>query len=326
MSETQQRLIAFGPVPSRRLGRSLGINNIPPKSCSYSCIYCQVGATQQREIQPRNFFPPEQIAQAVRQQVQAAQTNGETIDYLTFVPDGEPTLDSNLGSAIDLLRPLGIKIAVISNASLIWREEVRDILSQVDWVSLKVDSVKDDIWRQINQPHLDLELSGILQGIQTFAQSYTGVLTTETMLVAGCNDQPADIEALSEFLRTIKTDTTYLAVPIRPPAQAEVQIPGAERIVQAFTLLNNKLKNVQYLIGYEGNSFANTGEPRRDLLAITAVHPMRQDAVRNFLARTGLDWRFIEELLRLGELVKVKHAGHYFYLRRPKFYDKNSLR
>lgn len=322
MNESHQHLIAFGPVPSRRLGRSLGINNIPPKSCSYSCLYCQVGPTEQREIQPRQFFSPEQITQAVKQQVQAAQHAGEVIDYLTFVPDGEPTLDCNLGKAMDLLRPLGIKIAVISNASMIWRKEIRDILHKADWVSLKVDTVNEDIWRQVNQPHPELHLPQILQGIQDFAKSYTGVLTTESMLVAGYNDRPAAIKSLAEFLLTIQADISYLAVPTRPPAQGDVQVPGEERIVQAYELLNEKLNNVQYLIGYEGNSFANTGEPKRDLLAITAVHPMRQEAVKDFLARTNLDWDFIEELIRLGEIVKVKYAGQYFYLRRPKQFDK----
>ena len=105
--------ITFGPVPSRRLGRSLGINNIPPKSCSYSCLYCQVGATQGKTVIPREFYQPTEVRKAVEIQIQKVSDANESFDYLTFVPDGEPGLDINLGKSIELLRPLGIPVAVI---------------------------------------------------------------------------------------------------------------------------------------------------------------------------------------------------------------------
>lgn len=318
MAETEQEMVAFGPVPSRRLGRSLGINNIPPKSCSYSCIYCQVGPTVRQEIEPRIFFEPEAIVRSVTHQVRAAQNAGEKIDYLTFVPDGEPTLDINLGKTIDLLRPLGIKIAVISNASLIWRDDVRQTLNKADWVSLKVDTVDEKIWRQINQPHPQLHLPEILQGIQRFAESYQGILSTETMLVAGINDTSELVVGVSEFLKTFEPHTAYLAAPIRPPAQSNVQISSEDMIVQAYEIFNAKLKNVQYLMGYEGDSFSPTGDPIRDLLAITAVHPMREEAVRHFLTKADRDWRFMQELLNQGKIKEVYFAGNRFYVRTVK--------
>ena len=318
MTKTDDEIIAFGPVPSRRLGRSLGINNIPPKSCSYSCMYCQVGPTARQEIEPRVFFEPEVIARAVNQQVKAAQNAGEKIDYLTFVPDGEPTLDVNLGKTIDLLRPLGIKIAVISNASLVWRDDVQQVLHKADWVSLKVDTVDEKIWRQINQPHPELRLPEILHGIQRFAKSYQGILATETMLVAGINDTSELVGGVSEFLAMVEPRTAYVAAPIRPPAQSIVHVPSEDIIVQAYEILKTKLKNVQYLIGYEGDSFSSTGNPMRDLLAITAVHPMREEAVRQFLSKAGCDWSFIQELLDQGKLKEAQFAGKRFYVRSIK--------
>ena len=114
-------MIAFGPVPSRRLGRSLGINNIPAKTCSYSCVYCQLGNTIRMHFERQGFYEPERIAKEVKEQVDKAKSKGEPIDYLTFVPDGEPTLDIALGEEIDLLKTLGFRIAVITNASLIQR-------------------------------------------------------------------------------------------------------------------------------------------------------------------------------------------------------------
>jgi wyosine [tRNA(Phe)-imidazoG37] synthetase (radical SAM superfamily) len=318
MTETQQDMIAFGPVPSRRLGRSLGINNIPPKSCSYSCIYCQVGPTVCQEIEPRVFFEPEIILQTVTSKVNAAQSAGEKIDYLTFVPDGEPTLDINLGKTIDLLQPLGIKIAIISNASLVWREDVRQILNKADWVSLKVDAVDEKIWRQINQPHPELQLPEILQGIECFAKNYQGELATETMLVAGINDKPALLSRVSEFLVRCEPHIVYLAAPIRPPAQHNVHVPSEDTIVQSYEILNENLENVQYLIGYEGDSFSSTGDPVRDLLAITAVHPMREEAVRQFLSKADRDWSLIQELLDQGKIREVYFAGNRFYVRAIK--------
>jgi len=109
-------MFVFGPVPSRRLGRSLGINNIPYKHCSYSCIYCQLGRTIHREVVRRQFHRPEDILWRVTDKLEEASKAGEPVDYLTFVSDGEPSLDTNLGQEIEMLKPLGIKIAVITNA------------------------------------------------------------------------------------------------------------------------------------------------------------------------------------------------------------------
>ena len=135
ISDKDGQMIAFGPVPSRRLGRSLGINNIPPKTCSYSCVYCQLGRPTKMQIERLGFYPPQRIFREVLRRVDEAWQTGEAIDYLTFVSDGEPTLDIRLGEAIDRLRPLGKKIAVISNASLLWRTDVRNDLTGADWVS-----------------------------------------------------------------------------------------------------------------------------------------------------------------------------------------------
>jgi len=127
-------MITFGPIPSRRLGRSLGINNIPPKVCTYSCGYCQVGHTIKMRVGRQAFYEPAEILREVKEKITKVREIGEAIDYLTLVPDGEPTLDINLGREIDLLKPLGFKIAVISNASLIWREDIRDDLMQAEYL------------------------------------------------------------------------------------------------------------------------------------------------------------------------------------------------
>lgn len=212
-------MIVFGPVPSRRLGRSVGINNIPPKICSYACAYCQLGRTLKMQIGRKAYYNVEDIAAEVREKTKDLKDRGEKIDYLTFVSDGEPTLDINLGNEIEALKPLGIKIAVITNASLIWQEDVRCELAKADWVSLKVDAVTDEIWRKIDRPHGKLNHKDIFDGMMKFSKDYKGYLATETMMAKGLNDSEAELEKIASFLSKLKPDKAYVSIPTRPPAE-----------------------------------------------------------------------------------------------------------
>ncbi len=308
-------MIAFGPIPSRRLGRSLGVNNIPPKICSYSCVYCQVGRTTNMLTEPTSFYSSRDIVNEVRDKIEKTKLAGETIDYLAFVPDGEPTLDVNLGHAIDGLKPLGIKVAVISNASLLWREEVRRRLMHADWVSVKVDAVDPHLWRRVNRPHRRLKIDVVLEGVRTFAESFPGHLATETMLVEGVNDSETNAEQVADFLASIEPDSTYVSIPTRPPAESRVKAPPEAAINRFYQILSSRLDGVEYLIGYEGNAFALTGDPREDLLSITAVHPMREEAVRNFLGRAGTDWTVVETLLQESRLKEIQYESKKYFMR-----------
>jgi len=309
-------MIAFGPVPSRRLGQSLGINNIPPKRCTYACIYCQLGPTLKMQVERQAFYDPDSLAQEVQRKVEQVRAAGEAIDYLSFVPDGEPTLDLNLGREIELLRPLGIPIAVISNSSLVGREDVRQALLQADWVSLKMDAVQEETWHKVDRPHGSLRLEAILDGALQFAASYQGELTTETMLVAGVNDGQDHLTEVAEFLARLQPAIAYLAVPTRPPAEEWVHPPAEEALNHAYQILSQKVERVEYLIGYEGNAFASTGKVAEDLLSITAVHPMRQEAVDRVLARAGADGSMVRRLVAEGQLVEVAYRGDRFYVRK----------
>lgn len=309
-------MIIFGPVPSRRLGRSLGINHIPPKSCTYSCVYCQLGRTRRLELKPRAFFTPDTVLQIVQKRISEVEAVGEAIDYLTFVPDGEPTLDIHLGEIIDLVRGTGKKIAVISNSSLIWRESVRDALQKADWISLKVDSVCEETWRKINRPHDKLDLMTILEGIAGFSEIFEGTLVTETMFIRDVNDDTQHLERLAEFLGRFHVDTSYLSIPIRPPAEKWVQPPAEESMINAYRILSEDGRNLEYLIGYEGNVFASTGDAAKDLLSITAVHPMREEAVELLLKKAGADWSVVDRLVKDGLLVTRNFQDHVFYARK----------
>jgi wyosine [tRNA(Phe)-imidazoG37] synthetase (radical SAM superfamily) len=309
-------MISFGPVPSRRLGRSVGINNIPPKICTYSCIYCQLGRTNLLDLERRKYYPVEEILAEIECRIEEAGEKGEKIDYLTFVPDGEPTLDLNLGQEITELKKLGIKVAVISNASLIWRKDLQEELAGADWVSLKLDAVEEDIWKSINRPHGSLALDRILEGCLSFSEEYGGTLATETMLVAGKNDSPDHLDMLSDFLGQLDPDQAYLSIPIRPPAEDWVLAPDEKVLTRAYQVLNRTLPGLECLFGYEGSAFTSTGNAREDLLSITSVHPLREEGMMEFLDQAGADWTLVQRLLSEGQLVETHYKGHRFYLRK----------
>ena len=311
---------SFGPVPSRRLGKSLGINNIPAKRCTYSCVYCQVGQTTEMQRGRRLFYEPEDIFRDVQSRLAKAKEASEHVDYLTFVPDGEPTLDINLGKAIMRLKALDVPVGVITNSTLLWRDDVREELGKADWVSLKIDSVQEAIWRQINRPNNALKLSRILDGMLAFAKAFTGKLVTETMLIKGLNDDDDCMKTVAGFLHVLQPHQAFLSIPTRPPAQKQVRGPDEAALNRIYQLLADKVKQVEYLIGYEGDAFAFTGDIEKDILSITAVHPMREEAVRAMLSQAGASWEVVDRLIAREDLAETKYAGHVFYMRR--FYGR----
>jgi len=313
-----EKTIAFGPVPSRRLGRSLGINNIPPKTCSYSCVYCQLGKTSNIIVDRQAFYNPEDILREVKRKVDEATVRNEKIDYLTFVPDGEPTLDIHISKEISSLKQTGMPIAVITNASLLWREDVKEDLRKADFISLKVDAVSEDLWRKVNRPHKGLRLNMVLESIQEFAEEFRGTVVSETMLIKGI-DYGNEFEKIAEFLTELKKlNKAYIAIPTRPPTENWVKRPKEDIMNDAFQAFSKKLgaSRVEYLVGYEGNAFASTGNVEEDLLSITAVHPMREEAVKKLLKKANADWQVIEKLLCENKLVEIEYEGNTYYMRK----------
>jgi wyosine [tRNA(Phe)-imidazoG37] synthetase (radical SAM superfamily) len=307
---------SYGPVPSRRLGRSLGINNIPAKRCTYSCIYCQVGRTKQIQKDRRFFYEPEDIVRDVQCRLTRVKEAGEPVDFFTFVPDGEPTLDVNLGREITSLKALGIPVGVITNSSLLWLDDVKEELCKADWVSLKLDAVREGVWKKINRPNKAIRLSQVLSGVLEFARAFTGQLVTETMLVRELNDDAECMGKVADFLHRLQPSQAYLSVPTRPPAVKSVSGPDEVTLNRMYQILAGKVRQVEYLTGYEGDAFAFTGNMEQDLLKITAVHPMREEAVSQYLSQAGASWDVIDRLVAQGSLAATKYDGHIFYLRK----------
>lgn len=306
----------FGPVPSRRLGSSLGISNVLPKTCSYACVYCQLGNLPGITSKRRAVFDPGQLVQEVAARLNLLAARGERPDYLTIVPDGEPTLDLNLASLIEGLKPLGVKIALISNGSTLDLAEVRQSLSMADWVSIKMDSLREEVWKKVNRPHGKIRFEDVRSGILEFSREYQGFLAMETMLVKDLNDSREDLEEVASFLGEIKPDRAYLAVPTRPPAEDWV-FPAAEgRLAQGYQIFQEHGVETELLIGYEGNQFSSTGDLESDLLSITAVHPLREDAVDALVHRSGGNQAVVRRLIAEGRLARSEYQGQRYYIRK----------
>lgn len=310
------KLRVFGPVPSRRLGKSVGINNIPPKICTYSCVYCQLGRSLKMVADRQEYYDPNDLLIEAKEKITNAKMNNESIDYLAIVPDGEPTLDKNLGKLIDLLKPLGFKVGVITNSTLLKIPDVRQDISKADWVSVKIDTLDEKIWRKIDRPHKKIAFDSMLNGIRAFSREYNGQFVTETMLVKDLNDDIENIRKVAEFIGEIKPSVAYLSIPIRPPAEKWVEAPEEQKINRAYQIFRDQSLTTEYLIGYEGNEFAYTGNIEEDILSITSVHPMREDAVKEYLKKTNSNFSIIEKMLSENKIIVSEYNDDRFYLRK----------
>ena len=307
----------FGPVPSRRLGQSLGINNIPPKYCSYACLYCQLGKTKKMQITRQDFYSPESLFLEAKGKIADVNKQQKVIDFLTFVADGEPTLDKNLGKTIELLKAFQIKIAVITNGSLIARDDVQDDLMLADWVSLKVDTADENTWRRMDRPFPRLNLKNMQRSMLDFAKRFQGCLVTETMLVKGMNDNRDSVGGVADFLAELRPAKAYILVPTRPPAENNVQKPDKEKLQDTYQIMTVRGKtSVECIVGDEGEDFYFSENLVNDLLSITAVHPVQEDMLDKLLTERNCGWDVVNNLVREGKMARYTYNNKNFFVRK----------
>lgn len=228
----------FGPVPSRRLGKSLGIDLVPLKTCSFNCIYCQLGRTTNQTIERKAYVPGKKVIEELEEKL----SNLSSLpDFITFSGSGEPTLNSEIGELISGIKRLTkVPIAVLTNGSLLHLETVRNALLQADLVIPSLDAASPQLWKFINRPHHSLRFSQILSGLKDFRQEFAGQVWLEVMLCAGINDGPREMKRLKEAMEWIDPDRVQLNTVIRPPAEEF-----------AHPLSFNGLKKVKNLLGKE---------------------------------------------------------------------------
>lgn len=309
-------MISFGPIPSRRLGKSLGINNLTsPKTCSYACLYCQVGLTHRLRSERCVFYEPSVIFDEVQRHLDKLKPEDKP-DYLTFVSNGEPTLDVNLGITIEKLKVFNIPIAVITNASLLNNDQVRNDLMQASWVSVKVDAGVESVWKRINRSIDTIQFSDYVDGLHAFSSTFNGTLATETMLVAGFNDSIMHIRSTVDLISTIQPAIAYLSVPTRPPAVRTALSPSERVILEAHQLFLEKGITTELILGFEGTNAGFTGNALEDIINICSVHPIREDTMQELLRKNNADSTLLETLVHSNYIEKIDYKFKSFYIRK----------
>lgn len=308
------RRFLFGPVPSRRLGLSLGIDLVPAKTCTLDCLYCEVGRTTTQTV---DRFRRDIVSEVVAELHDFLADKDARLDYITLAGSGEPTLNEDIGPLISTIKALtDVPVAVLTNGTLLFRSEVRKDLIQADVVIPSLDTINPLSFRRINQPHPDLDLDQIVDGLFAFREEYRGRLCLEVLLVKGINDRPGELHALRSVIDRLKPDQVQLNTVFRPPAYPGAKALTSEELAAAARILG-PLAETTTSFCRERHS---TGRPHL-WAQIMALLTRRPCAGREMAESLGASWEQVQgtlaNLARHGLIQVEIHDGQEFYRRTP---------
>ena len=302
----------FGPVTSWRLGRSLGIDPVPLKTCNFSCVYCQLGRTRRMTVKRRPFFGVTDIVAEVATAL--ARHQPADIDWITLVGSGETTLCSRLGSLVYFVKSLSdLPVAVITNGSLLHLDKVRAELADADAVLPSLDAGTEELYRTINRPHPDLSFAQHVEGLVEFRKTYRGKLWVEVMLLGGINDSAAALGDIAAVLDRVEPDEVHLSTPTRPPAEKWVELPDSDGLKRAVSILGRVAKVLKPIV-VEGDSKIE-GDLVDGVLKIISRHPLQEIELQRMLTRwvRGRVDETLAALVSSGEIKIVKRLGRRFW-------------
>jgi wyosine [tRNA(Phe)-imidazoG37] synthetase (radical SAM superfamily) len=309
----------YGPIASRRLGQSLGIDPIPLKTCDWNCVYCQLGRTRPLRHERKEYIPAEAIVAELRQALAASAPGA--IDWVTFAGSGEPTLHSRIGWLIRQARALtGLPVAVITNGALLYLPEVREALAAADAVLPTLCAGTATLYRRIHRPHPERTFERLLDGLIAFRAIYAGKLWPEVMLIRGLNDTEPALRAIAAALRQIRPDAVHINLPIRPPAEAWVRPPDAEGLMRAVAILGDIAEVVHPA---EGSVDLRGHDSAADaIVGVITRHPLRQEEIERALAHwaPGEVRQALAELQASGRAKIVERYGVRFWSAAPAHY------
>lgn len=311
----------FGPVPSRRLGMSLGIDTIPLKTCNWNCVYCQLGRTVPLVNKRLEYIPRLDILAEVRSTLN--DRSSPPPEWITFVGSGEPTLHIGLGWLIQKVKSLtDIPVAVITNGSLFHLPEVRQGLKLADAVLPSLDAGSPALYRKLNRPHPEITFERLVSGLIAFREEYRGNLWLEVMLVRGLNDTEPALHEISAIVNRIQPDEVHINIPDRPPAEAWVQPPDEDGLLRALAILGETARIVHPQTGI--SALGGDGMVTEAVLGIITRHPMREEDLVHTLANRQPQeiHQALGELLGSGKAQIIQRYGVRFYSASSARYQK----
>ncbi len=304
----------FGPVSSKRLGQSLGVDLLPPKSCSWNCVYCQLGNTKTFITERHEFFPREEIFEEIKEAV-AANTS---LDWITFVGSGETMLYKGIGWLIGEVKKLTTTpVAVITNGSFLYLPEAREELLQADAVLPSLNAGSETLHLQIDRPAAGLTFRQHVEGLVAFRSEYKGRLWIEVMLLGGINDSDEALYDLTAVLKEINPDMVHLVLPTRPAPEQKVHIPSEERIEQAIKILSTVTTVVHPVKGTM--DLRSAPDMLHAITAIISRHPIQQRELQKAIAdcfpgENDKVSQVMQDMLATGRFKLVEHEGEPYWV------------
>jgi wyosine [tRNA(Phe)-imidazoG37] synthetase (radical SAM superfamily) len=303
----------FGPVLSRRLGLSLGVDPIPEKSCNWNCVYCQLGRTVPVLSHREEFFSAPEILLELWDRL--VFLDQEELDWVTIVGSGEPLLNSGIGELIRGIKGLTkVPVAIITNGSLLSRAEVRDEVLSADAVLPTLDAGSADLFRRVNRPHPGISFEDHLRGLVDFRRVFTGKIFLEVMLMKGVNDSEEEIRLIAERAAGIDPDEIHISLPERPPAEPWVVPADAEGVARAVRILGGAAKVLRP--GEGVLALDDQSDALERLISVIGRHPLKEGQVMDALASfSSHNKKSILQSLETSEQVKRVHRhGDVFWV------------
>lgn len=302
--------VIFGPVPSRRLGMSLGVDIVPFKVCSYDCIYCEVGKTTHRTVERLEYIDEDTVVRALEKYF--AEKHRGRLDYVTFSGSGEPTLNIKIGALIRHVKQLtDTPVAVLTNGSLLYDPQVQEDLLCADLIIPSLDAAEQTTFLKVNQPASSLEVSDIIWGIHQFRRKYTGQIWLEILLVKGVNDSPKHIRKLSEAALWINPTKIQLTTVVRPPGQGTASALSNEELQKLAGRFEGK---VEVIGNFDRRDNPAYGEDKLERIeAMLKIRPMTVDDIA---ATTGMHRneiiKYLDQLRADHVVTDESHLGKTF--------------